>query len=173
MMKDPRYGVTTSGLAPASDGVDRRSHNFGNPAQKENQNMMPQGHTAGRGEDNNKWGRPFNVASNAGMRQIHQVHKAPSSVAAPVYQAHGYLPQYDGAANSLNWGNPTTGPHRRPPSRALLGGGVSIAGPPTGRMDHYPTGHYDAGPHFFRNLREQERGDMARHKPFNPPNWQA
>lgn len=172
-MKHPRYGVTTGDLAPASDGVDRRSSKSRNPAKKENKKVLRQGNTAGRGDNKKKRGGPSNVASNVGMRQIQQVHKAPSSIAAPVYQAHGYLPQYDGAANSLNSGNSTVGPHHQPQSRALLGGGVSVAGPPTGRMEHFPTGHYDAGPHFFRNPREQEREEMARHKPLNPPHWQV
>lgn len=170
-MKDPRYSVTTGDHAPASDRVDRRGYGSGKTTRKENQDVQAQANAAVRGEDKIKLGRPSSVTWNVGMRQNHPVHKAPSSIAAPVYQAHGYLPQYDGAANSLNWGDSTVGPHRRPPSRALVGGGVSIAGPPTGRMGHFPTSHYGAGPHFLRNLREQEREDMARHRPFNPPNW--
>ena len=162
MLKDPRYSATTG----VSDGVVQ-------PAKKENQNGQIQGNAAVRGEDKTKQGRPSSVAPNAGMWQNHQVHKAPSSIAAPVYQAHGYLPQYDGAANSLNGGASAVSPHHRAPSRALLGGGVSIAGLPVGRMDRFPTGQYDTGDRFFRTLREQEREDMATHKPLNPPNWPA
>lgn len=173
MIKDPRYSVSTGDIALAGDGVGHRGTGSGKPATKENQNVQSQINAAVRGEDKIKQARPSNVASSVGMWQNHQVHKAPSSIAAPVYQAHGYLPQYDGAANSLHWGESTVGPHRRPPSRALHGGGVSVAGPPIGRLEHFPTGHYDAGNHFFRNLREQQREDMARHKPLNPPNWQG
>ena len=173
MIKDPRYSVTTGDPTLTSDGVYHGGYGSGKTAQKENQNVQTQPNATVRGEDKTKQGGSSSAASNVGGWPNHQVHKAPSSIAAPVYQAHGYLPPYDGAANSLNWGDSTIGPHRRPASRALLGGGVSVAGPPIGRMDRFPTGHYDGGNHFFRDLRQEEREDLARHKPFNPPNWQG
>ena len=173
MIKDPHYSVAGDNLKSGNGGIHNRTYSSGASANKGNQNVQTQASPALHNEDIARQGRPFSLASNIGILQQHQVHKAPSSIAAPVYHAHGHLAPYDGAADSLASGRTNISPRRGEPSRAILGGGVSIAGPPVGRVDRFYTGCYDAGDHIFRSLREQEREEMARYKPLNPPNWQA
>lgn len=115
-----------------------------------------------------------NVAWNTSGSQHTGVHKAQSSVASQLYQAHGQLPQYDGAADSLSSGGAPASSDRASDkvgdakAKVKLAGWLSSVSPslyePGRRLLVSERRHREAIDKLFQAIRKVEREEIANYK---------
>lgn len=111
-----------------------------------------------------------------------RIYKAGPSVGAPLYQARGHVPQYDGATDSLSPEAPASNAASSEASSRRSSGQMTRTGTQAGAkgpmsatapsffyepVRRFPTSeglHYEAVDKFFNTIREEERAEIAKYK---------
>lgn len=110
-----------------------------------------------------------------------RIFKAGPSIGAPLYEARGHVPQYDGAMDSLSSGAPakteasseassrrSSGQVYRPGTQAGSKASFNAMAPsfyePVRRFPASEGIHYEAVDRFFNTVREEERAEIAKYK---------
>ncbi|KAI9874961.1 MAG: hypothetical protein M1830_009081 [Pleopsidium flavum] len=187
MLKNPRYSAPGNDFADFQTRVDEELRKAGR-----NADGTPNSHaslSSSANKENQKSGYHFNPerfrqmmardkgptynATHPNGPQDTRIHKGQSSVASPLYQARGQLPQYDGAADSLSTGAAASSDRASDQAnhaKAKAGSAVVVPTVPPFLYEpsrRFPVSerlHQQAINGFFKSVRDEEREEIAKYQ---------